>query len=200
MPLEAGSREPWAGFGGSGQPFEKWTRSIRHEKILIEPEHEALPSVRRYGASRPWPVGGLALVAASGAVLMAGTLSSVLEGGPDPAFAARIRQSVASAPPGIEAHASVPAKAVPAAASAPPPAGAWQVQVGAFRNAQAAEAHLRALESQVPELAKLTATHQLRGKIDRIRIAGIGDEAAARELCSRIAAVGSGCFVVRPGS
>lgn len=128
---------------------------------------------------------------------MAGTLSSVLEGGPDPAFAARIRQSVASAQPGIEAHASVPAAAVPAA-SAPPPPGVWQVQVGAFRNAQAAEAHLRALESEVPQLAKLTATHQLRGNINRVRIAGIGDEAAARDLCSRIAAAGRGCFVVRP--
>lgn len=131
---------------------------------------------------------------------MAGTLSSAFEGGPDPAFAARIRQSVSGAEPGIEAHASVPAEAVPAAASAPPPAGLWQVQVGAFRNAQAAEAHLRALEGEVPELARLTAIHQLRGKIDRIRIAGIGDEAAARGLCSRIAAVGSGCFVVRPES
>ena len=132
---------------------------------------------------------------------MAGTLSSVLEGGPDPAFAARIGRSVANAQSGIEAHASTPAAALPAAlASAPPPAGVWQVQVGAFRDAQAAEAYLRALESDAPELAKLTATHQLRGKIDRVRIAGIGDEAAARALCSRLVAIGRGCFVVRPES
>jgi hypothetical protein len=157
--------------------------------------------VRRYGASRPWPVGGLALVAAAGAVLMAGTLSSVLEGGPDPAFAARIHQSLASAQPGLEAHASVsPAAGASPPVSAPAPAGAWQIQVGAFRDAQAAEAHLRALESEVPELAKLTVSHQLRGEIDRIRIAGIGDEAAARKLCSRLRAVGRGCFVVRPES
>lgn len=134
-------------------------------------------------------------------MLIAGTLSSALEGGPDPAFAARIGQGIAGAQSSIKAHASSPAEAAPAANDSPQPlAGAWQVQVGAFRNAQAAEAHLRALESDVPELANLTAIHQLRGKIDRIRIAGIGDEAAARGLCSRILEVGRDCFVVRPES
>jgi cell division septation protein DedD len=158
--------------------------------------------VRRYRPSRSWPVGGLALVAAAGAVLATGTLSASLDGGPEPAFAARIRQSVAGTQPVAEARAAIPAETAPASPSAfasPPPAaagaGAWQIQVGAFRNAFAAEAHVRALARQVPELERLTLTHQLRGKINRVRIGGIEDEEAARELCARIRAVGRGCFV-----
>jgi cell division septation protein DedD len=134
-------------------------------------------------------------------VLATGTLSSVLDGAPDAAFAARIGRTVASARSGDEAHAATPAAGIPAASpSAPPAAGAWQVQVGAFRNASAAEAHLRALESQLPELARLTRTHQLRGDLNRIRIGGIEDEAGARGLCGRILAAGRGCFVVRPAA
>jgi hypothetical protein len=138
-----------------------------------------------------------------------GALSSALDGGPDPAFAARVGQSVASARPATQARAANPAPAVPAAQAAsvavpaaapavPSPAGVWQVQAGAFRNTLAAEAHLRALESSVPELARLSAVHQLRDGVNRVRIAGIEDEAAARRLCQRILAIGRGCFVVRP--
>lgn len=159
------------------------------------------PPVRRYRPSRSWPVGGLALVAAAGAILATGTLSSALDGGPAPAFAARIGQTVASAQPGTKAHAAIPASAAPAAASpGPQPAGVWQIQVGAFRNTQAAEAHLRTLEAGIPELARLTAVHQLRGGLNRVRIGGIEDEAAARGLCASIAASGRGCFVAGPGS
>lgn len=157
--------------------------------------------MRRYRPSRSWPVGGLALGAAAGAILATGLLSSALTGAPDPAFAARIGQSVASAQSGAAAHAAVPAAAAPAASSsAPPPAGVWQIQVGAFRNGFAAEAHLRALEGEVPELEPLTAIHQLRGDINRVRIGGIEDEAAARRLCARILAVGRACFVTGPES
>lgn len=164
------------------------------------------PAVRRYRPTRSWPVGGLALAAAAGAVLSTGTLSSTLGGGPDPAFAARIGQSVARAGPGMEARAAalpampVPAAVPAAAAAAPPPApqGVWQIQVGAFRDTSAAEAHLRALEAEVPELGGLTRTHQLRGRINRVRIGGIANKPAARALCERILAVGRGCFVARP--
>jgi cell division septation protein DedD len=157
--------------------------------------------VRRYRPSRSWPVGGLALIAAAGAVLATGTLSSTLGGGPDPAFAARIGQSVAGARSGMEARAASPAAAgLAASPPAPPPAGAWQIQVGAFRNLAAAEAHRRSLEREVPELARLPQTHQLRGRINRVRIGGIEDEAAARGLCGRIRAVGHGCFVAEPES
>ncbi len=137
---------------------------------------------------------------------MTGTLSSALNGGSDPAFAARSGQDVAGDRSAREANAAIPAAAVPAAAipatgsSAPRPAGIWQIQVGAFRNTRAAESHLRALEENVPELARLTAFHQLRGDISRVRIGGIEDEAAARELCARILAVGRDCFVARPES
>lgn len=176
--------------------------SIRHQKILTAPEREAeLSVVRRYRPSRSWPVGGLALVAAAGAILASGMLSSTLGGGPDPAFAAQVGQSVASPQPGAEARAAISAASAPAASSsAPPPAGVWQIQVGAFQNSFAAEAHLRALEGEVPELKPLTATHRLRGNITRVRIGGIEDEAAARRLCARILAVGRGCFVAGPES
>lgn len=188
--------------GGFEHPLEKRTRSIRHQKILIGPERESgTPAVRRYRPSRPWPVGGLALVAAVGAVLTTGTLSSALNGGADPAFAARIEQGIEPAQSAMAAHAAIPAAIVPrAGSSAPRPAGVWQIQVGAFRNALAGEAHLRALESEVPELAQLSASHQLRGDLNRVRIGGIDDETAARELCARILAVGRGCFVAGPES
>lgn len=145
------------------------------------------------------------MLAAAGATLTAGSLSAALESGPDPAFSARIRQSGASAQSAIRARPPIPAAAVapeaPSSSSpAPEPAGDWQVQVGAFRNTFAAEAHLRALNAEVPELERLTATHQLRGGINRVRIGGIGDEAAARDLCERIAAAGRCCFVARPES
>jgi cell division septation protein DedD len=187
------------------QPTENRTRTIRHQKILIALEREAgTAAVRRYRPSRPWPVGGLALAAAAAAVLATGGLSSVLDGGPDPAFAARIARSVASGPSPIEARAApppaAPAASVPAASEPAPPAAAWQIQVGAFRNVVAAEAHLRSLESGVPELARLTATHRLRGGLNRVRIGGIADETAARGLCARIVAAGNGCFVVAPES
>jgi cell division septation protein DedD len=139
-------------------------------------------------------------------MLAAGTVSAALEGGPDPAIAARVAQDVAQAGPAREANAAipVPAKAAPAApppapSSAPPPAGDWQVQVGAFRSTVAAEAHLRSLEGDVPGLARLTRAHQLRGNINRVRIGGIEDEASARELCAQILAAGRGCFVAGPG-
>lgn len=133
--------------------------------------------------------------------MMTGTLSSVLDGGPDPAFTARVRQSVASAQPRIEAHAANPAAVAPAArSSAGPSPAAWQVQVGAFRNAGAAQTHLRTLQGEIPELAGLTASHQRRGDVSRVRIGAIGDEAAARELCARLVAIGRGCFVVAPES
>jgi hypothetical protein len=157
--------------------------------------------VRRYRPTRSWPVGGLALVAAAGAVLMSGTLSSALDGGPDPAFAARIGRGVADLQSGMEAHAAVPATAEPASSTfAPPPRALWQVQVGAFRKTAAAEAHLRILEAAVPELARRTAIHQLRGGLNRVRIGGIEDEADARRLCTAILGAGSGCFVVAPES
>ncbi|HEX8063744.1 MAG TPA: SPOR domain-containing protein [Allosphingosinicella sp.] len=129
------------------------------------------------------------------------TLSSALDGGPDPAFAARIGESVAGFRPGMEAHAST--SGATAAASARPPLAprsgpGWQIQVGAFRNTPTAEAHLRALERAVPELGRLTAVHQLRGRVNRVRIGGIEEEAAARGLCEHIRAAGSGCFVVAP--
>lgn len=134
-------------------------------------------------------------------MLTAGALSSALDGGPDPAFAARIGQGVAGMRSGMEAHAAIPAATAPAAATAaPPPAGAWQIQVGAFRNAPAAEAQVRTLKSRVPELAPLTAIRQHRGGLNRVRIGGIEDEAAARRLCARLLASGRGCFVVRPES
>jgi cell division septation protein DedD len=157
--------------------------------------------MRRYRPSRPWPVGGLALVAAAGAVLTTGLLSSALDAVPHPAFAGRIEQLAAAGRPTRDAKAALPAATAPAAASsAPRRAGLWQIQVGAFRSRQAAEAHLRALGSDMPELARLTAAHQLHGRIDRVRLGGIEDEAAARQLCSRILATGRGCFVVRPES
>lgn len=164
--------------------------------------------MRRYRPSRSWPVGGLALVAAAGAVLATGTLSANLDGGPEPAFAARIRQQVAGAQPVTQARAALPAATAPAAPavpsasapSTPPAAGVWQIQVGAFRNTFAAEAHLRALEKEVPQLAQLSRTHQLRGKINRVRIGGIEDEPAARGLCARIRAAGRDCFVAGPES
>ncbi|HEX8380245.1 MAG TPA: SPOR domain-containing protein [Allosphingosinicella sp.] len=157
--------------------------------------------MRRYRPSRSWPVAALALAAATGAVLTTGALSSALDGEPQPAFAARIAQKVASAPAGMQARPAARGAAAPAAASsAPPPGGIWKVQVGAFRDTVAAEAHLRALESGVPELARLTPIHQLRGGLNRVRIGGIEDEVAARELCARITATGRGCFVVGPES
>lgn len=157
--------------------------------------------MRRYRPSRPWPVGGLALVAAAGAILATGMLSSALNGAPDPAFVAQVGRSVESAQSGTQVRGAISAGLAPAASSsAPPPAGVWQIQVGAFRNGFAARAHLRALEGEVPELKPLTATHQLRGDINRVRIGGIEDEAAARELCARILAIGRGCFVAGPES
>ncbi len=185
--------------------MEKGRQSIRHEKILIAPEHEvATPAVRRYSPTRSWPVGGLALVAAAGVVLAAGALSSALDGAPDSAFAARIGQSVASLRPNMEAHAAIPAPAalapLAAAGSEPSPAGGWRIQVGAFRTLPAAEAHVRTLKSELPELARLPAIHQLRGDLNRVRIGGIGEKAAARRLCARILATGRGCFVVGPES
>jgi hypothetical protein len=89
-----------------------------------------------------------------------------------------------SPPPGgreREPKAALPAATAPAAAlSATRRAGLWQIQVGAFRSRQAAAAHLRALESDMPELERLTAAHQLHGRIDRVRIGGIEDKAAAQ--------------------
>jgi cell division protein FtsN len=144
-------------------------------------------------------VGALALVAATVAMLTTGAVSSALDGGPDPAFAARIGRVAAGMSSGMEAHAAAPAAAVlPVRASAPAPG--WQVQVGAFRKTPAAEAHLRALEQAVPELARLTPVHQLRGGLNRVRIGGIGDEASGLELCERISSAGSDCFVIGPDS
>ena len=101
----------------------------------------------------------------------------------------------------MPAHAAVAPARVAAAPSPPPlPARDWQIQVGAFRDTAAAEAHLRALESGLPELAGLTPAHQLRGRLSRVRIGGIANEAAARRLCARAEAVAGGCFVVRPES
>ena len=157
--------------------------------------------MRRYRSSSPWPVGALALIAAAGAVLTAGTLSSALDGRPAPAYAAQVRQGVAAARSGMAAHAAVPAGPRPVVASAPPAAaGDWQIQVGAFRSAAAAEANLRAVRSEVPELARLPGGHRLRDGLDRVRIGAIADEPAARGLCARIVAVGRGCFVVGPES
>lgn len=168
---------------------------------MIAPEREAGNSaVRRYRPSRPWPVGGLALIAAAGAVLAAGTLSSVLDGGSAPAFAAKVGQSVASARLGMEAHAAAPVARAPIPSSRPPSTGVWQVQVGAFRTAQAAEAHLRAVKSEVPEVAHLSGSNQVRAGLNRVRIGAIEDEAGARELCRHIVAAGRGCFVVGPES
>ncbi len=163
------------------------------------PEREAGTSaVRRYRPSRSWPVGALALVAAAGAVLATGALSSALDGGPSPAFAAGIGRNVESVQPQAKARTATPAPALPSHASLP--ADLWQIQVGAFRTISAAEAHLGALESELPELARMEPTHQLRGGLHRVRIGGIGDEPAARALCARILAAGRGCFAIRPES
>ncbi|HEX8480770.1 MAG TPA: SPOR domain-containing protein [Allosphingosinicella sp.] len=162
--------------------------------------------MRRYRPSRSWPVGALALAAATGAVLTTGALSSALDDAPQPAFATRIAREAASLPPATRPPAAAPAAAAPASAapaalnSAPLATRVWQVQVGAFRSTAAAEAHLRTLESGVPELARLTPVHQLRGGLNRVRIGGIEDEGAAHRLCARIAASGRGCFVVGPES
>jgi hypothetical protein len=155
--------------------------------------------VRRYRPSRSWPVAGLALLAAAGAVMTTGALSSALEDRPGPAIEARIGPGVVDAQRGAETRAAMSAQIPPAGSpSATPPVGPWQIQVGAFRNTISAETHLRALEGDVPELARLSAIHQIRGGVTRVRIAGIGDEAAARGLCEQIASAGRGCFVVRP--
>ena len=140
------------------------------------------------------------MMAAAGAVLTMSLLSAAVDGGPDPAFAAGIARGVAGTQSGMAAHAAVATAPVPAPASSPSPAGDWQIQVGAFRDTAAAEAHLRARESKLAELAGLSPVHQLRGSLTRVRIEGISNEAAARRLCARVEAVAGGCFVVRPES
>jgi cell division septation protein DedD len=170
--------------------------------------------VRRYGAIRPWPVAGLALVAAAGAVVMTSGVSSAFDG-QETSGQERTVGTAMSYVPGIEARAGqagapapIPAPAAPAAAAGVEAAGLeaagfggeWQVQAGAFRRPAAAQAHLSALEAEVPEVGGLAGAARADGEITRVRIGGIADEAAARGLCERIAGTGRACFVVAPGS
>ena len=150
--------------------------------------------MRRYRPSRPWSVGALALAAAAGAVLTAGAIASAVGGGPEASLSERIRQGAASVQP-ARAHAANPSPSTPSPRLM---AGPWQVQAGAFRRAGAAEAHLRALGTEIPELARLDSTHRRRGGVERVRIGGFADRAAARRLCERLLASGRECFVVGP--
>jgi hypothetical protein len=163
---------------------------IEHRKIETAAQRAAaLPAVYRYGGSQPWSVGVLAGAAAA-AVL-------VLFGGISEAFAPR---DVPVGQSSRRADAPIAARAAPAAAEAPAVTGQWQIQLGAFRNAAGARARLRAMEREVPALAKLSARPQTQGAVTRARIGGIATRAEASALCAGIARTGRGCFVVAPGT
>lgn len=171
--------------------------TIQHQKILIgsEPGTESSP-VRRYRASKSWPVGALALAAAAGAVLATGGVSRAFERTEDrPLRGVEAPAAMAPAAPLLLAPAPAAPSAAPDSAS-----GLWQIQTGAFRSPAAAEAHGRALEAEVPALTRLAPALQARGGITKVRFGAIRDETAARALCARLAAAGHGCFVLAPGS
>ena len=148
----------------------------------------------------------LAALAAGGAVMLTGGFAAALT---DPAGENRlVPPASASVAPTVAAagirSANRPAAAI---ASPPPPStvaavarrGGWQVQVGAFRSRQAAEAHVAALGSRVPELSALAAEFQPARALTRVRIGGIASREDARRLCGSVRSHGSGCFPVSPG-
>jgi len=164
----------------------------------VAPQAPAPPaSVHRYGASRPWAVGLLAALAAGGAVLVTGSLSTVFTA----ATVAEAQPGGVRAPEPVARNASAVAVA-PVAAAAPgtSAARAWQIQIGAFRNPAAAEDQLRAAASLVPGLAGLPQAAHALGEVTRARFGGIADEDSARTLCTRLVDAGGSCFVVAPGS
>jgi cell division septation protein DedD len=79
------------------------------------------------------------------------------------------------------------------------PGEGWRIQVGAFSEAARAEAAIAALETTAAgpgaDPVRLVAP---AGGLYRAQMSGFVDRAAADAACARIAAAGSGCFVVPP--
>jgi cell division protein FtsN len=117
-------------------------------------------------------------------LLVTGGLANALGPGEAP-VGARVRERLAA-----------PA---PAATLIPTATGRWKIQVGAFRDASAAQARLREIGRLVPALAGRAPAPDVSGQIRRVRIGGIGDGAEAARLCAGIARAGIDCFAVAPG-
>jgi len=175
--------------------YSSWDVSIQYEKISVARQEGPRAAVHRYRTSRPWSVAVLAAGAAGGVVFLTGGLSSAFA----PATAPVAQSSSREAGEAVARVAPRVAPATPVAVpAAPPAAGNWQIQVGAFRSADAARAELREAETLVAELAGLPDASQPRGPLMRARFGGIEDGSTARSLCGRLVDAGGRCFVVPP--
>lgn len=78
--------------------------------------------------------------------------------------------------------------------AAPPAAGNWRIQLGAFRD----QANAETLWSRVhPRLGTATPTYAKAGAVVRLQAGGYATKAAAQRACT---AAGAPCVVVAPGS
>jgi cell division septation protein DedD len=152
-----------------------------------------------HSLSRPWWVGLLGIAAAAGVLVLIRLASAALAqwAGPAPVFFAQPRRE-ATRTPG-PARPVRPAPAEPAAhmpASVEGPA-AWQVQVGAFRRAEAAKAYWRNLARALPEFDRARPQFVEAQGVTRVRAGSWPTEAAAREGCRHLQSAGYPCFVTR---
>ena len=90
-------------------------------------------------------------------------------------------------------------------ATAAPEAGAWTIQVGAFATKNDAQARLRQLQKDLPQLFEgktaVTATVEKDKAITyRARFTGYDDEGAAKAACSQLLKRKTDCYVLAPVS
>lgn len=121
---------------------------------------------------------------------------------PAPAAASAPAAAPASAPP--PAPIAAPAKAPPAPASAASATGGYRLQLGAFRNEEAARHGWEAVKKANGDLlgrfsaAWPRADLGARGVYYRVQTASVGDAAAAERLCGELKRRNVSCIVVRP--
>lgn len=113
-----------------------------------------------------------------------------------PAAAATAKKPVATAVAPVPKPAPVAAKAP--ARPAPPAAGGWRAQLGAYGSPAAAQAQWSVLSRKIGALAGLQPSYEKAGAFTRLRVGPLAGKAAADRICASAKAAGQACFPVAP--
>jgi len=108
--------------------------------------------------------------------------------------------SLAPASTPVAAPRAAPApRPAPASRPAPSPAsGGWQVQLGAFGSAAAAETLWTRASARIAALASLRPSYEPAGALTRLRAGPLPDRQAADGVCAAVKAQALACFALKP--
>jgi cell division septation protein DedD len=136
-----------------------------------------------------------------GALLLAGLLAGCAAGPEEYRMATTSDYAMAAPEPAVEQQPQGSAELPPPVQNAAPPQGKFGVQVAAPGSVDQARAVIDAMRAKYPELtqqwAEILPVTLPKGTFYRVVIGPLASEQQASQLCSRLRAQGSECFIRR---